>query len=323
MTEFLNSKRERGAWVAETSFATGGTMTGGEVIGYNWECTPNFSQGYQEILTTGADNLNVQNRIKGPKMLPYTMTFAPANWRWMKYLMTVADGADGATKTHTFTQNVTVDTWKFEWAKRHTTDHVLTIIGNFCKSATIRFAKATGEGTEGLLKVAMECTGQTDSEGSSVTTLTGGNLSTAPFQYKMTKWTCNSTEIKELNNGEITMSLGINEADARHCNSTYSNLIGEPAPGVFRISGRFNINIKDKSFYDLWATGVAITGTNTFLIDRDATGNDQLLMTFTRFFIHKAVAGTRPGLDGTTNVDVIWTADAFASVVVRDAVTTY
>ena len=323
MTEFLAAIRERGSWIAETSFAVGGTMTGGEVIGYDWTCTPDFSQGWQEYLTAGADDFNVAGRVPGPLKLPYVMEFIPANWRWLKYLMTVANGDDGGIKTHTFTQNASVDTWRFEWAKRHTTPHVLTIIGNFCKSATIRFSKATGEGSEGFLKVKMDCTGQNISQGSSVTTITAGNLSTTPPQYRMVKWTLNTTEIKEVNNGEITMSLGINEADARHCNSTYSNLIGEPAPGVFRISGRFNINIKDKSFYDLWAAKVVVPGINTFLIDIDGTGDDQLLMTFTRFVIHKSVAPTRTGLDGVTNVDIIWTADAFTSLVSRDAITTY
>jgi len=317
-TEFLISKRERASWIIESSFASGGTMSSGEVVGLDVAIEPNWSQGWQEVLTAGADDRNVQGRVKGPKSLPYTMTFIPVNWKWLKYLYDVADGIDGATKTHTFTVANSLNTYKLEWAKRHTTNHVLTVIGNFCKSATLRFSKATGEGNDGYVRVAMSCVGQDDSQGSSVTSLS--NITSTGFQFRMIKWTVNTTEIKEVNNGEITFSNEIDENDSRYCNTTYDNLIGEPIPKIHRLNGRFNVNLKDKSFYDLWAAGTAVSGTNTFLLDRDGSGNDQLLVTFSNFIIHAGVAPTT--LDGVTNVDLVWTADS-ATIVARDSISAY
>jgi len=318
--EFLIGKRERMAWVAETSWATGGTMTGGEIVGLNCTIEPDWSKGWQEKLAAGADNRNVQGRVVGPQTLPYTMTFVPVNWRWLKYLMKVAD--TGTTpKIHTFTMRNTILSYSLEWAKRATTAHVLTVSGNAVKSATVSFQKATGEGTDGFMQVAMSCVGQSVSQGSSVTSISAGNISKEPFQYRMVKWTLGGTEIKEVNNGEITIDNGIDENDSRYCNSTYGALLGEPIPKTFRITGRFNVNISDKTMFDHWDAGTVVSGTNTLLFDKDGTGDDQLLITFGSFYVLGAVAPTN--MEGVTNVDVVWACDIFTSIVARDNITAY
>jgi len=319
--EFLFGGRERMSWIVETGYATGGTMTGGEIVGLNCTIEPDWSRGWQEKLTAGADNRNVQGRAPGPLALPYSMNFTPVNWRWLKYIMAVTDSSDANAKIHTFTMRNSILSYKLEWAKRHSTNHVLTVIGNALKSATISFAKATGEGTEGWINIAASCVGQDVTPGSSVTTITAGNITKAGYQYHMVKWVCGGTEIKEVNNGEINIDNGIDENDSRYCNSTYSDLLGEPIPKTFRITGRFNVNIKDKTFFDYWDAGTVVAGTNTLLFDKDGTGHDQLLITFGDFYIFKGPASTN--LEGTTNVDVVWACDAFTSVVARDDITAY
>lgn len=319
-TEFLVGKRERMSWIVETSWATGGTMTGGEIVGLDCTIDPDWSQGWQEYLTAGADNLNVQGRVAGPKSLPYTMAFIPVNWRWMKYLFSCANADDGGVKTHTFTQSNTILSWNLEWAKRATTSHVLTVVGNACKNATISFSKASGEGSDGHVKVGMDCVGQEVSQGSSVTTISAGNITKTPFLYQHVKVTIDGTEYKEVNDGEINIQIGWDEGDSRYCNTTYSNLLGEPIPKTFRLKGRFNINIKDKTLFDEWDSAAVVGGTCSLLLDKDGTGNDQILFTFTNFYIYGAVAGTQ--LDGVTAVDVVWEAQT-ATIVARDDITTY
>ena len=319
--EFLIGKRERMSWVEETSYGTGGTMTGGEVVGLNCTIEPDWGRGWQEILSAGADNRLVQGRVTGPKTLPYSMNLVPVNWRWLKYLMAVADADDAGVKTHTFTMRNSILSYNLEWAKRATTSHVLTVIGNVVKSATLSFQKATGDGTEGFLGVALTCVGQDVTAGSSVTTLSAGNIIKDPFQYRMVKWTLEGSEIKEVNNGEITIDNGIDENDSRYCNTSYDDLLGEPIPKVFRITGRFNVNVKDSTYFDDWDAGVALTGVNTLLIDKDGTGDDQALITFGDFYVLGAVASTN--LEGVTNTDVIWACDGFTSIVVRDDITNY
>jgi len=317
--EYLIGKRERMTWIVETSYATGGTMTSGEVIGINCTIEPDWARGWQEKLTAGADNRNVQGRTVGPQTLPYSMNFTPVNWVWLKYFMAVADADDGGVKTHTFTMRNTVLSYKLEWAKRATTAHVLTTIGNVIKSATMSFSKATGEGTEGWIHVNASCVGQDVSEGTTVSAVS--SITKDGFQYRSVKWTIGGTEIKEVNNGEISIDNGIDENDSRYCNSTYDDLLGEPIPKTFRISGRFNVNIKDKTMFDHWDAGTVVAGTNTLLFDKDGTGDDQLLITFGSFYVLGAVGSTN--LDGVTNVDVVWVCDAFTSIVSRDDITSY
>ena len=213
----------------------------------------------------------------------------------------------------------TVLSYKLEWAKRATTAHVLTTIGNVIKSATMSFSKATGEGTEGWIHVNASCVGQDVTEGTTVSSVS--NIAKDGFQYRSVKWTIGGTEIKEVNNGEISIDNGIDENDSRYCNTTYDDLLGEPIPKTFRISGRFNVNIKDTTMFDHWDAGTVVAGTNTLLFDKDGTGNDQLLITFGDFYIYGAVASTN--LEGVTNVDVIWACDAFTSIVSRDDITSY
>lgn len=316
--EYLVGKRERMTWIVETSYGTGGTMANGEVVGYNCIIEPSFSQGWQEILSGGADSREVEDRVVGPKILPYTMTFSPVNWRWLKYLMSVSDGDDAGVKTHTFTVGNAIKSYKLEWAKRHTTDHVITLVGNVMTSAVIAFAKATGAGIEGLMTVAASCFAQDLSQGSSVSSVSA--LTGTPFQYRMVKLTLDGSEITEVNNGELTIDNGISQEDSRYCNSTLDEKVGEPIPTVFRMTGRMNVNMKDKTYYDLFAARTYVAGTNTILIDRDGSGDDQILFTLTDFVLDPGVAPTN--LDGVTNVDLVFAA-AITSVVARDAVTTY
>ena len=306
-------------WIAESTWTTAVSVAGGEVVGYDCTIEPNFSQGWQEYLTAGTDNRYIQGQVAGQLDLNYTMSFVPYNWKWMKYLMAVADSTDGATKTHTFTMRDTIMSYTLEWARRHTTNHVLTLTSNAIKNATLSFAKPTGEGSEGFVKVALDCLAYSIAEGSSVASVSA--ISGTPFTFKHVKVTIDGTEYKEVNNGDMTISNEIDPNDSRYCNTTYSNKLGEPIPKVFRISGRFNINIKDKTVFNLWNAGTAVSGTCTLLLDRDGTGNDQILFTFTNFVIRGAVGGTN--LDGVTTADVVWVANSFASVVARDSVSSY
>jgi hypothetical protein len=316
--EFIIGKRERMTWIVETGYGAGGAMSSGEVVGVNCMITPGWSRRYQEKLTAGADNLQVQGRSKSGKFLPYTVDFDPVNWRFLKYIMAVSDGTDGAVKTHTFSIRNTILSWKKEWAKRHSTNHVYTMTGNFMKRLTLSFSKPTGEGREGFIHVNAECVAKNESQGSSVTSIS--NLSKDAFHFRHINWVLNSTEIVEVNGGSMILDLGINEDQFRYANDTLDELQGEPVPGVFRIRGRCNVNIKDKSFYDLWEAGVVVGGTNTLRIRRDADEDDQMLFTFTDFIIHNAIASTN--MEGVDNVDIVWTADGI-SAVARDDIATY
>lgn len=316
--EYFIGKRERMSWVEESTYGTEGTMSSGEIVGLDCTITPNWGKGWQDILSAGADSRTISNKVPGPLLLPYSMTFVPTNWVWLKYLMDVADSDDSGVKTHTFTMRDTVLSYTLEWAHRHTTPHVITTTGNVVKSATMNWSKATGAGSEGFLRVALDCVAQDYSEDSSVTSLS--NITNDPFQYRHCKVTIGGSEITEVNNGRLTINNGIDENDSRYCNSTYDDKLGEPIPKIFRVTGQYNVNIKDTTFFDYWDAGTKVSGTNSLLFIRDDS-DDQILFTFGDFFILGAIPSTN--LQGITNVDVVFESLGFSSVVARDAITNY
>jgi len=315
-TEFLIGKREQIAWIEETSYGSGGTMSSGEVIGYNVKIdSPEWDQGWQEIMSAGSDTRAVEGYTLGPQSLPYNLNFTVVNWRWLKYLFNVAD-AGGPEYTHTCTIGNTVLSWKLEWAKRHTTSHVITAIGNVMRRATIRFQKANGPGQEGLINVSADCYAQSATAGSSVTSLSAPTAT--PFKYYHTKLTLDGSEFAEVNNGDITIDNGIDPKDSRYCNSTLARTVSDPIPKVHRVSGRFNLNITDSTIYDLWAAGDVVSGTTKLEFIRGAS--DKLILTFSNMRLNRGVAATN--LDGVTNVTMVYTAESVAPVA-TDAISAY
>lgn len=317
--EFMLGKRTRLSWVAETSYGSGGVMaTNGEVIGLNATLVPDLDQNWIEVLSAGADSRAVEDRIAGPLTLNFTLHFTPVNWKWLKYLMTVADGGVAGAYTHTFTIANSIQSFKLEWAQRHTTAHVLTFTGVVMLGATLTFAKATGAG-EGMITVSARCNATAVSAGSSVTTLDAGNITADPFQWRHAKVTLDGTEITELNNGEIVIDNGIDLADSRYCNSTLARAQGEPIPKVYRINGRFNANVKDSSFFTDWNAATKLVGTTKLELIRGAS--DNIVFTFASF--RYATANDPTNLEGVSNVDLVWTDDSPTSVIATDSEATY
>ena len=315
-TEMLLGLREKISWVAETSYGSGGTINSGEVVGLNARMEPDFNQNWQEILAAGADDRYIDSKVLGPLTLPFTLVFTPVNWKFLKYCgySVVDTGSD--PYTHTFTIANTVASFILQWAKRHTTAHVLTLTGCVVKSGTISFSKSSGEG-EGMIMVSLSCVASAVAQGSTVASTS--EITASPFQWRHTKLTIGGTERTEVNNGEITIDNGIDENDSRYCNSTLNRALGEPIPKVHRISGRFNVNIKDKTYFDYWNAATAIGSTNKLEFIRDT--NDDVVGTFANFRLAQGVAPT--DLEGVTNADLVWTADNWTSLVATDSESTY
>ena len=312
--EFLNSLREQISWAAETTHGTPVTPT--DIVGYDAKITPDWNQNWQEIMSSGAD-VRTTTAAKGPLSYPFTLTFIPVDWKFLKYCgYTVAD-AGGPTYTHTFTLANTIMSFTLEWAKQHTTDHVLTIDGAVVNTCNIAFTKAIGEGTEGFIQVTLRCFAKTVTQGSSVTTISA--ITASPFQWRHAKLTIDNTEITELNSGNILIDDGKKEDDCRYCSATLDREIGEPIPTTHKLTGTFNVNIKDKTFYDLWATAATISNCKLEFV-RGA--NDDVDMTLSGFkLIGPGAAPTE--FEKAMAVDLNWRCDSLSSFVATDAISTY
>ena len=318
-TEMLVGMRERISVVEETSYGSGGDMAAnGEVIGYDATIEVGFENSYQEILSAGADSRAPSDYVAAADLNPFTLSFIPYSWKWIKYLFNVAD-AGSDPYTHTFTEAGTVNSFKLEWAKRATTNHVITLTGCVIKSARIVYSKGAGEGKEGLIRVVAECVAKDKSQGSSVSTLAAGNPTATPFKYSDIKVTLEGSEIIEVNNGEIMISNTIDEKDGLYCNSTAGDKISNAIPKKLDIKFKSNVNVADKTYYDMYVSRDELTSTNKLEIIRDT--NDDIVFTFSKIFVTKGVANTN--LEGVLNVDLEANVTSFSSCVATDSIETY
>jgi len=121
-SEFLIGKREQISWEEEATYGTEVTPTA--IVGLNAKVEPDFDQNWQEILSAGADDRYISNRVKGPLTLPFTLIFTPVNWNFLKYCGYSLSEAGSDPYTHTFTLANTIMSFTLEWAKRASTDHV-------------------------------------------------------------------------------------------------------------------------------------------------------------------------------------------------------
>jgi len=322
MTEFFIGKREQIAMCEEDTWAALGTKTmasEGFQVGKNTQITPDFSKNWQEVLGAGVDSRDIDSLEKGPETYRFTMTFNPTNWKFIRYCAhgTVSNTSMAPT-VHTFTATDVVKSFTLEWAKRQTTtDHVITLTGCIITNWVVGFAKGTGA-ADGFVTVTAECLAKSASAGTSTTTVTA-NTDDA-FQFRMAKLTYAGSEVVEVNSGELTCDNGIDENDARYCNSTLDQAIGEPIPKVRRYTCKFNINQKDDTYYDDWNDQVVVPSTNTLALIRGTGPADDITFTFTSEYLNSATSPTN--IEGLTNVDLIGTIKSVA-IVANDALTDY
>jgi hypothetical protein len=312
MTEYFLGKREQIAMCEEDSWAALGAKTmadDGFIVGKNVQITPDFSKNWQEVLTAGTDSRDIDSREKGPETYRFTMTFNPTNWKFLRYCAhgTVTNTDQTTYYQHAFTATDEVKSFTLEWAKRGSTDHVITLTGCIVTNLTISFAKGAGA-TEGFITVTAECLAKSAAAGTSTTSVSADTDDA--FQFRMAKLTYNGSEVTEVNNGELTIDNGIDEQDSRYCNSTLDQAIGEPIPKVRRYTCRFNINQQDDTYFDDFEDQVVVPSTNKLEFIRGT--NDDCVFTFTDVYLDSATSPT--DIEGVTNVDVVGTIKSVAIV---------
>lgn len=281
MTEFPIGTREQIAWVEESTYKDLGANTlssDGEIVGYNTVINPSLSRVWHEILNSGADTPELKSMVKGNKVLNFTLTFTPYNWTFLKYCThpSVTNSDQGSYNEHTWTIDNAIKSFQLEWANRMATDHVITLIGCTIKDFKIKFSKGTGP-TDGFVTVEANCVASDYSSDSSVTSMTPPTDD--PLRFFDTKFTYNSSEVVEVNSGEIRCDNGINEDDSRYCNDTYADTLAEPIPTVKRYGITMNITHSDSTYFDDWDNGTTLSGTNKLRFYKDT--HDWVEVSFT------------------------------------------
>ncbi len=321
MTEYFLGKREQIAMCEEATWATLGGKSmavDGFIVGKNVKIEPDFSKNWQEILTAGADSRDINSMEKGPESYRFTLTFNPTSWKFLRYCAhgSVTNTSSNPT-VHTFTATDVVKSFTLEWAKRGSTDHVITLTGCIITNLTISFAKGMGA-AEGFVTVVANCLAKSAVPGSSTTSVDADTDDA--FQFRMAKLTYAGSEVVEVNSGEIAINNGITEEDSRYCNSTLDQEIGEPIPTVRRYNCRFNINQKNDTYYDDWDDQVVVPSTNKLELIRGSGPADDITFTFTSLYLQAATSPTN--IEGITNVDLVGTIKSVA-IVANDALTDY
>ena len=322
MTEYTLGKREQIAICEEDTWATLNTKSmaiNGYIPGKNLVLTPAFTNNWTEILTAGAAARTIDSMQKSALAYKFTLKFVVTDWRFLRYCAhgTVSNTSTNPT-VHTFTQTDAVKSFTLEWAKRATTNSVITLTGCIITKVELNFQKSTNA-AEGFISATCTCLAKSaTTSGTSITTITAN--AGVPYHFRMAKLTLNTTEIVEVNNGNLTIDNGINEMDCRYANSTLDQAIGEPIPTVLRYSCRFNINQKDGSFYTLFNNQVLVPGTNTLAFIRGTSPADDCTFTFTGLYLTCPVDPTN--IEGVDIIDLVGTIVSTA-IVANDAITTY
>jgi len=322
MVEMYLGQREQIAWVDEAGgYANLGANTmsaDGEVIGKNMILTPDENQGYQEVLSAGADTREVEDLEVGPLQHRFTLTFTPVNWKFLLFTSfgTVVNSGTNPNFIHTFSLSNAVTSFTLEWAKRGSTNEVITYTGCIITRVRIRWSKGTGD-REGFITVETDCLAKSKVIGTTVTSLSAPTLDA--FKFHHVKLTYAGSEFVEINSGELLIDNNIDESDSRYANSTLSRTIDEPIPRKASYLFTMNINQKDSAFTQDFIDAVIVPSTNILEFIRTDT-NDKVIFTFTKLFISSPNNPTN--LDGISTQDIVAQPLSVAPVI-NDQIQTY
>lgn len=314
-SEGLLGIRERFIEAEESSYGSAASLASAAIPGNNVIVSPKFTQGFQEVLNDGSDNRQVVKKVAGPLSLLYDISYYPTNWRRLKYVFDIDSETGSNPYTHTLSIGNTLKSYTAEHALQHSTSPVIIkTTGNVIMKTTINFQKASGEGNSGFVTVTDECIAQ---DYTTPTLQTGTfTVSGDPFQYRHMTWTLATSAVVEVNNGSIVFDQGINPLDSRYANTSLARTIGSPIPTVFRISGRFNVNLLGSTYMDLWELATVLSGTNTLVFEQSAS--NKITMTLTGMYVEPVPLG-ETNINGINSADFVFTATSVA-VVAIDAI---
>lgn len=304
--------RERYISAEESSYGVAVSLASAKNPGTNMTIAPTFTQGFQEVTSAGTDQRTIVKRVAGGLTLDYNLTYNPITWERLKYMFDIDSETGSDPYTHTLSVGNTQLSFTSEWAMRHDTDPLIwKLTGNVVKQLTIDWQKSSGEGNDGFVRCTEQITAQNYSEPS----LQAGDfaLTGDPFQYRHAKVTLNSSEVIPINNGQLVMTQGINPNDSRYTNTTLGRTIGTPISTVFRINGRFNLNLFETTFNDLWAAAAALSGTNT--IEFEQSAGNKITFTLSGVTVEPVpMAGTN--LEGINTGDFVFVATGIVPVAI-------
>ena len=295
--------REQIAVVEEQGgYADLGTNTmadDGEIVGYNAELIPGFSQNFQEIENNGSDTAELISLEKGPKTNNFTLKFVPYSWKFLKYSThpTVTNTDKTTYYEHAFTIANSVKTFTLEWGRRQNTNQVITLSGCSIKSYKLSWKKGTGL-KDSFLVVEANCVAKSPSTGTSVTSIS--YPTEEAFKYYMSKFTYTGSEVTEVNSGEININNGISEENSRYANASLNRDLGEPIPTKKIYDFSMNVNQKDNTFYSDF-DGEVVSGVHTLEFTRGT--NDNIKFTFTNLYLDGAIGPTNP--EGVNTADIV------------------
>lgn len=307
--------RERFIEAEESTYGTAVSLTSAAIPGNDIIVNNKFTQGFQEILNDGSDDRLIVSKVAGPLSLTYDAKYYPSNWQRLKYVFDIDSETGSGTYTHTLSVGNTLKSYTAEHALRHgSSPIIIKSTGNVVKKTTIDFKKATGEGNDGFVTVTDECIAQNYT----TPTLQSGTFAVSgdPFQYRHMNWTLAGSDVVEVNNGSLVFDQGISDNDSRYSSTSLDRTIGSPIATMFRISGRFNVNLFDSTYVDLWELAAVISSTNTLVFEQSAT--NKITFTFTGMFVEPIPMG-ETNIEGVNTADFVFTATGVA-VVAIDAI---
>lgn len=317
VTEFLLGKKEQiSISDAEGTYGTAATRV--ISLGRNAAWDPNKdTENITELLSTGANTLDVPARDFGVENWGGVLTFVPQDWRFLKFVLLsasnqVTDTNSGGYYTHTFTNTSTgLLSFSLERAIRASTSRVRTYEGCQVNSFSLAW-DASGVGN--FLTASADIVAEDCNNGTSVTSLTAPT--TEGFKPRHVTLTLENSAVAKLVSG--TLSINNKLSPGRYADTTIARLKAESIPELRKFHLSAIVQTSDDTFFDMLDSADVLAGTNTIVFQRGT--NDNLTVTFTNAYLDRAPDPTNFNGINTASLEIDIDSAAF---VAKDARSDY
>lgn len=313
MVELASGKREIIRWCDESG--TYGTVpASGFVTEKEGRITPNYVQEWEPISGTGSDEIT-RDYEAGVQDVRFTLEYAPNDWRFLVLGIgkaTNTDEGDG-TYTHTFGYKTAKDLESFSLQRVESlsTSIVKTYKGSKINSFRIGW-NAGGGGTGKFVRCSADCVAKEVASDVAEKSEEASPNTNSLLQSRQVVVTIGGSSYTRCLSGEI--NINNNLSDGFYADATATTSRSETEPQLRTVEGSITLHYTDKTLFDEWVGGSAVSGTNSVEFRRTAT-TDTTTFTFTNFRIRGIPNETN--LDGLNTVTLNFVADD-VSIVSRD-----
>ena len=308
MVELALGKREFISFGKESTYGTSATRT--YRFGRNAEVVPSLENDWQEVSGSGTDTETLTYDI-GNKIVRFTLRYVPQDWKFLTFVFgTTTNTNKTGYYEHTFStkSDWTIPSFTLERAIQKSTDFTTIYSGCQVNSFTLSWRVQTGTGGRGnYVQAEADILAQDIDDSTSTTNLSAPT--TAGFMARNVILTIDGDTKARCISGSVTINNNLHDGRYAYYSSS-TRLKSESFMQRRTFTGEFVLHYTDKTEFDLWNSGSAVSGTCSLVFQRGT--HDKLTLTFTNLRIISPNDPTN--LDGYNLLTIRWIADDISAV---------